>query len=1391
MARAFLFGGWRDLGGDQLARPRNPALQGTWKAPFYEATGIGIATLNADLVAHGIYRIRLILTLQFQQAAPGSSDWRLTAHQPSQAASWLQIFPNTQAIPGATLAVRWGPIVRTDVLKDIGLSATDDLDIRFSPATITESQTLPIDVVHNGAIRLDLDALTLTFAAGALTAAVAAPFDVWVPPRYALPFPFFGSQIPADAVRCALDQNPNQLQLNFTARAAVAPLPLHADLFHRTAVSSDNPVLAPVLLHDYSLVTTFGANTKGTLRLLDAVASGANSATTGPRVVTEGWRDETNHPVAWRADRPLALHARSYTDNAPATFLIAPTPGGDAENAPLLAPDCPPGVLSMHSHVSETKHSITGQLRLVSPAQRRLATPTPPADAIDAAIASDATAPWLETDLARHQVGIAKAGHTYLTDAAVATSAVLVHQFPLSMNTPTPSVRLPVFPPVLLRAACPQLEQDHLGDLAHGLPITYPLGSTAHESQMLEKPSAGGTPVPLASLFTKSPDLPAPGPDAKLPPPKPVIDSYVLQRDYGVAAATHKQLPTADYALIDDLTEFTDPQKGTFKGISLAADASNSIAAPTLAAPKAPWPVALVKLTRRFRLIQIAQRENRLQGLTIGGLDFLTEIVHPQILGADWTGLILFQVPLNLGKFPIMASLIGEKPDPTKINFAYLALTPTKSGGTSITARIRYKSDDQAPDPTNDPLNETRLKTTLIDIEWFDSQLNSFKIEAELTFRGFLGLMHASGDERTLTIDGALDKETQTVRFLGNLSKPIEILPPNGSGFGPIKQVQLAGAEIVATAPQKAGDPWKTNIQLKGSIEPQNLDLSGIQFNPIQSISFDRLGIDLPTSGDTGKWQWLKIGYPTIRFDLNLPSFSLGAVALKLQSLGIGLDGYDWSKALRWVDNEMPSAGTQDAQRSLFSRLRLDLMRLPELSIVSFDRLSIDFPVALFPSGNVWSARNMRVYVGAFGFDNFQLDLMRFLRITARTVALKEKSYTDAGKTHSVPWLEFTDVDIEILGKRIVDGLTLAIFTTDEGKNGFLCYLPVAAGGGFLSVDWVLIGQNISVADDLAAKLVALSAADTKQDNDRIRQSIVDAVDSVAIVPRSSGSAVGEWLFAGGFSVCGDLLYGKFLFQDHRYYGICLQGGFFKRVFGLDIVFSALYIKAPSPAEDRFILSIRVPTVTLPAFTFFGGVITIDIAVNGSFTLDIGFPAPLSDGSRDWSRCFGTIVGYFQGSGGAYISKRTTLSLAGSNITFAGGYAAQFGLGASFGGAIFRVWVTAGVYGVLEGSFTFLNADSGSELVAVQLVGAVGILIRGVGELDWWIISVRIEVLASAEARTTITWAQNQPTYLRLDFNLTVRASAEACIGGGWFRICKGISVGLSIPFQQTLKLAG
>ena len=392
--------------------------------------------------------------------------------------------------------------------------------------------------------------------------------------------------------------------------------------------------------------------------------------------------------------------------------------------------------------------------------------------------------------------------------------------------------------------------------------------------------------------------------------------------------------------------------------------------------------------------------------------------------------------------------------------------------------------------------------------------------------------------------------------------------------------------------------------------------------------------------------------------------------------------------------------------------------------------------------------------------------------------------------------------------------MTLLLVGTASGKQAVLAFFGGGSGGepalDIVGIRWILIGRNLMLSTDLVEGILSIKSDSRAGEDKDIAKEISEAVSSGLILPIRDKSLmagkpdtrrnVGEWLFAAGFDFYNELAVGKFLFQDNAYYGIAISGKFFEKWFGKDLTLSAIYFKGSRPEEDRLRVALNVPGFDFGPFKFDGGAIALEIMMNGGFKLDIGFPWRNHLGSRRWERTFGAFVTPFQGSGGAYFAYlKPIVPTKGSKVKLVqleAGYAVQAGMGGSLNGGIFRAWARAGIYYIIDGTIVLEEQTPRG----IRLTGTIGILVEARGELNWWVVSVSVGLRVTAEARLTLAWgldpdspilsdATDDEIYVQLNFMLSARAYAKACIGSGIFKICKEISVSVSLPYKQRIVL--
>lgn len=199
-------------------------------------------------------------------------------------------------------------------------------------------------------------------------------------------------------------------------------------------------------------------------------------------------------------------------------------------------------------------------------------------------------------------------------------------------------------------------------------------------------------------------------------------------------------------------------------------------------------------------------------------------------------------------------------------------------------------------------------------------------------------------------------------------------------------------------------------------------------------------------------------------------------------------------------------------------------------------------------------------------------------------------------------------------------------------------------------------------------------------------------------------------------------------------------------------------------------LQLGAVSVTLP-------IIVVDIYTNGDFKVDLGFPWDL-----DFSRSAAAEVFPFVGAAGLYLAKLSALTATDSSVPttnrgrfdpiYEFGLGIRIGLGKSFRSGPLKAEVSIAVEGIVEGVISWYEPNQlgsgGSAVVPAgevdkelfyKVAGAVSIVGRVYGEVDFVVIKVRVEVVA----RATIAFAveRYQPILVALTAEVSVEASVE------------------------------
>lgn len=817
--------------------------------------------------------------------------------------------------------------------------------------------------------------------------------------------------------------------------------------------------------------------------------------------------------------------------------------------------------------------------------------------------------------------------------------------------------------------------------------------------------------------------------------------------------------------------------------------------------------LGIVKLDQTITINDIFTREALLNDPgfpPMDGRETFLDRLDGSVRSRTWAGLLLIDLPVDLGSFPVLEDTIG-----TDLTLQYLSIGGDSGVADrrsfSYSGRVHWSNTagDIPVPPSSADEEENVFTMRSLDVTFRDNEINYFRSVSEVTFLQVGGMSSTNRDETKepplLTLIGSYNRRNKEFKFISQLAKPLPVFL-KGQEIGPIKQLYVSSAMLT----HRGGS---TQVLLEGQVDLRPFTFAGVTIDvPEAQVFFQDFGLTFPSAPQGGKVpQWLRFNYPSFKINADFPQFQLFDqpwLQLKIQSLGVVWKNSTrrWGHLLQVHNNLETIMGGG----GLTLDLRLNIGKMPDLIVSDLKELMLDLTVGFGFKGGAGALDPGKLAIGfrAVGFHKFEIDIMRFLRMKAESLSFGREDING----HNVKKATIKGLELDVLNTPILKGLDFYWFAPDDTKSkSLLAFYPSTGNGpdlGLLKVHWFLIGKNLYLPENLAKDIISIDTPDKVHDHEnRIANAIKDAVDRRTLVPANTAQpnrVIGEWIFAAGFDFLSGFIVGKFLFQDKAYYGIALRGAMLKDWFGYDFAFAVLFIKGDVPEEDSYYIEVRVPKVAVGSFMFTGGVIALEIGVGGNFMLDMGFPW-LGAGGRQWNRTFGAIMTPLQGAGGSYMTYARKHNS--GDLIAGGGLALMAGVGASFSAGPFHVWVRAGYYAVLEGAMRVAPKDK--EVVALRVVGAVGVLVEGAGELNWWIISARVGIRASAEARATVMWAKRDnleiydtdPKYktdaltVRLDFELRASASARACIGSGPFKVCKGISASVSMGFTENLVL--
>ncbi len=387
--------------------------------------------------------------------------------------------------------------------------------------------------------------------------------------------------------------------------------------------------------------------------------------------------------------------------------------------------------------------------------------------------------------------------------------------------------------------------------------------------------------------------------------------------------------------------------------------------------------------------------------------------------------------------------------------------------------------------------------------------------------------------------------------------------------------------------------------------------------------------------------------------------------------------------------------------------------------------------------------------------------------------------------------------------------LGLPISSTDPntqalaGKGSDVTQMPSVPGGGSKAFDLQYLGLGQHVALYPTKQLTSVEDATTALKN-VFQPPVAPPPGKPPILPIPVKPPVpppqsvlifdnnSSWLIGTQCTIA-ETVNLSIIFNDPNLYGLLINLVGDKAGVLKNLKFEILYKKV-TDSVGVYQIKLQLPdvmrhlefgevSITLP-------IIGVDIYTNGSFKIDFGFPANL-----DFSRSLTVQVFPFTGSGGFYFAYLKDIPSDVVPATTVGRFTPiiQFGLGLSLGlgktidEGIFSAGLTLTVIGIIEGVIAFYHPNlpsyPGKDERYYWIQGTVGIVGRIFGEVNFAIISARIDITAYAYVRLTIESYNSIPLYFEAGVSVSVTVRINLWI----FSIYISLRFSVKVSFSVTI----
>jgi hypothetical protein len=812
-------------------------------------------------------------------------------------------------------------------------------------------------------------------------------------------------------------------------------------------------------------------------------------------------------------------------------------------------------------------------------------------------------------------------------------------------------------------------------------------------------------------------------------------------------------------------------------------------------------------------------------------VDILIDRLHPELQKVDWVGVLLISPNADISDDKALRDLAGL--ETLKVAYAGIGgrkprwknTTAEKSPSISVCANIFR--EEPAPKNGNTMSGnwngDTKLALIKVDITIFDTKIEKGEIIFRMDLQNMLGQDWNEDNNpglekpKLLYIRGVLPEETG--KDANGAPRSLEF----GAWFDEHykAQVDISFLKRVELKSVQVGQYMgRTAINLDGALVLQNTNVAGVDLEfpeesgstePIKemAINLSNFRILLPgheggKKRDFGTFVPLNFNFPSVSFALPKPrAFNLWGIEFLPTTLGLIRNVSDELTSLEarftWLKKLKFTPGNKVIP---FIELSVDFGKLPEFGSGGLNGLK--FKMALVVDWNIDSGAVENVALGISGVSakEIHIDLFRLLSLTLRDFKLGRfysRSDPDDSQSELKPVtglvvgdLDFKILDWEPLGEK--NELSLMFLQPNDKKNqnkGMLAYYGLTdqneVKDDFFRLYWLLLGHNLNVKKEILHHL--LFDKHVSGQREILNKLVGETQHKGEDVIDAAVTSKEEWLMGMSFGL-GDILDEcSFVFHDNRYYGIRLSAFWVEPIFQQRSIELA-YIPGSAPNSDRYRTNLRLPFMDLLG-VMRSGEFALEWSPKWDFLIDIGFPWNMKNGPN-WFRTFAAgqgvecKIGWFLDKKTALVPTRTGSK--GTSLTISAGFGYYLGYYYGTGDSVAYLRAGIGVFAILQGSVTFMNAAGSNpfkgSIVALEVRGTIGIFAYCEGGINIWVLSASFRVAVVAAITTTLIYIKNAPCKLTYNAEMHAYYAASCRVGAGpfkWtFRVSGRIGIGVT-----------